>query len=391
MAYPVDGSGGWGGRTCSFTRALKKAAERDAELAGWLRHKDTQRALAPGAPAQRVTEWSVRVTRPGPGQDTTRYEAYQQRWQEYSSATVFGARQEGAEGGRKRRRADDSGPTSGKGKRRPRPKMRWSLDRERQLPEDERKRAEGLRGTAWRQAEARVQGGGAPPAKTKVERRKSQALSAGLLGWVRGHQFLVAEEPGGRGETSVALLLLWEVDHGSDFGEGRLEERVRQFSRRLNDSVKRAGDIAAWLTMTQEFRPWLPGGVAYTMATWTVRIRRPKAAEERGWYDAFAARWRAWLFQTVADTRAPRVAVKRPRQITGRAHEVAEADRQAKRRKSEAEEHAERRRWGKARAVPGVAGADDDSGEEDGRRREDGGRGGGVRAGPGRAEPGDPT
>jgi len=56
----------------------------------------------------------VRITRPVPGQDTTRYEKYQQRWQEYSSETGFGSRQEGAVGGRRRRRADDSWPTNAK-------------------------------------------------------------------------------------------------------------------------------------------------------------------------------------------------------------------------------------------------------------------------------------
>jgi len=53
VVFPVSRGGGWKGRTGSFTKELRKAVERDAELAGWLRHKDESRVLVPGTPAMR--------------------------------------------------------------------------------------------------------------------------------------------------------------------------------------------------------------------------------------------------------------------------------------------------------------------------------------------------
>jgi len=131
----------------------------------------------------------------------------------------------------------------------------------------------------------------------------------------------------------------------------------------------------------------------------------PKTEEGgvRAWYDDFTARWRAWLFQKVADSRVLQTE-KRPQELPmGRTTEVAGVLALAKQRRksevpptgrareiAEAEEQAMRRWRGKARAVPGEV-WEDDSEEEDGRGRDDGGRGGGGHSGPGRAEPGAPT
>jgi len=81
--------------------------------------------------------------------------------------------------------------------------MGWSTDAERQLSEDERRRAEGLRGTAWRQAEVEAE----PTAnKTKAERRKSKALNEGLVEWIRNHRYLVPEKPGGVGGDDGGIV-----------------------------------------------------------------------------------------------------------------------------------------------------------------------------------------
>ena len=74
-----------------------------------------------------------------------------------------------------------------------------------------------------------------------VLRLKQQmaGLDAGLAGWVKGHRYLVptAVESG---ESGMALLMLWEVDHQQAYpsggGEG-LSGALVGFSRRLQERV----------------------------------------------------------------------------------------------------------------------------------------------------------
>ena len=68
---------------------------------------------------------------------------------------------------------------------------------------------------------------------------------AGLADWIRKHAFLrpVPEE---QGESLMALLILWEVDHGCPFpsraGDSQAS-RLTGFTRRLKDRVARDEEL----------------------------------------------------------------------------------------------------------------------------------------------------
>ena len=122
-------------------------------------------------------------------------------------------------------------------------------------------------------------------------------VDAGLAPWLRGHRYLRPVEVS-EGECSMALLLLWEVEHGRSFpinGEVDRSRVLTGFTRRLLRRVAADEDLRLWLTAKEVQRPLAPGLPDTHGFRWAVRICAPPAGEPQGWYVEFTRRWREFL------------------------------------------------------------------------------------------------
>jgi hypothetical protein len=145
---------------------------------------------------------------------------------------------------------------------------------------------------AWRRRTERLE------AAHPAVRRRTQmaAVDARLPEWIRGHQFLQPAEVD-RGESSMALLLLWEVDHGVPFptgAAGGLSDTLMGFTRRLMAQVQ-ADDELTWLEHREMQVPLAPGLVATHHTRWSLRVVAPPPGVGRAWYDTYLERWHAYL------------------------------------------------------------------------------------------------
>ena len=147
----------------------------------------------------------------------------------------------------------------------------------------------------WRQEERRRDAAG--PSVLRV-RQAMAGVDAELAAWLRGHRYLVPTAVE-QGEAGMALLLLWEVDHGRPFPAGVAGESaaatLASFSRRLRTRVAQDDELSAWLQVREMQFPLAPGLPASHQLRWSVRVRRPEPGEATGWYNDFVARWRAYL------------------------------------------------------------------------------------------------
>ena len=148
---------------------------------------------------------------------------------------------------------------------------------------------------AWRRSVEAAEAHSAP-----VSRLREQMAEAdkGLAAWVKGHRYLVptAVESG---ESGMALMLLWEVDHGRSFpsqggGQG-LAGALAGFSKRLQERATQDTELSQWL-MWKEMHVPLDRGLAPSHhRRWSVRVVEPGPGEPRGWWEEFVARWKAFL------------------------------------------------------------------------------------------------
>jgi len=95
----------------------------------------------------------------------------------------------------------------------------------------------------------------------------------------------------------MALLLLWEVDHGREFvteGGGGATQKLVGFSRRLQARIPKDAELHAWLKWADVAAPLMPGLPSTHHTRWSVRLRRPAPSEPSGWYEEFLRRWRAY-------------------------------------------------------------------------------------------------
>ena len=77
-----------------------------------------------------------------------------------------------------------------------------------------------------------------------------------------------------QGEPSLALLLLWEADHGKVYHSGAVElvGRVSTFTAAVQDAVGADNELPRWLTSSR-MRMQLFGGLPYmSVLRWSVRI-----------------------------------------------------------------------------------------------------------------------
>ena len=173
---------------------------------------------------------------------------------------------------------------------------------------------------AWRAAVETSEAHSAPVPRL---RKQMEAIDANLAAWVKSHRYLVPTEVE-RGESGMALLLLWEVDHGRRFttmGDQGLSCALAGFSRRLELRVTQDPQLA-WLSWREMNVPLCPGLVPSYHRRWSVRGVAPAAEEPRGWYEEFLQRWRAFLevlaqprgSQNMLEVSAEQLARVRPRE-----------------------------------------------------------------------------
>ena len=138
-------------------------------------------------------------------------------------------------------------------------------------------------------------------------RQQMAAADSGLSTWVKHHPYLVASDVG-QGESGMALLLLWEVDHQQAYpsvgGEG-LSGALMGFSKRLQERVMRDPELQ-WLEWKDMSAPLSAGLAPSYHRRWSVRVVAPAEGEPRGWYEEFVSRWRAYL-EVVAQPRGVRL------------------------------------------------------------------------------------
>ena len=103
--------------------------------------------------------------------------------------------------------------------------------------------------------------GPAPPSGWRLTllRRKAQAT---IAPWLQGHPHLRAKEAR-EGEPTVALLILWEVDHGwawpSVAAEGDWVTLSMGFCGDLRQVLAGDPGLASWFTRTWSHRPLADG------------------------------------------------------------------------------------------------------------------------------------
>ena len=136
---------------------------------------------------------------------------------------------------------------------------------------------------------------------------------SGLANWVKQHRHLVptAVETG---ESGMALLLLWEVDHRQPYpcagGDG-LSGALLGFTKRLQDRVKKDAELSQWLVWKDMAVPLCAGLAPSHHRRWAVRLAAPGPDEPQGWYEDFITRWRAYL-ETLARPRGSRPTAPAP-------------------------------------------------------------------------------
>ena len=131
-------------------------------------------------------------------------------------------------------------------------------------------------------------------------RGRVAAVNAELAQWLRDHRYLrpVGSDDATTWESGVALLLLWEVDHGQEFvvgGGEALTQKLVGFTRRLQSRVLVDSELQGWLRWADVAAPLMPGLPHSHHTRWSVRLAAPGRLEPQGWYVEFTRRWQEYL------------------------------------------------------------------------------------------------
>ena len=148
--------------------------------------------------------------------------------------------------------------------------------------------------TAWRRR-VETEEAFRPPAPKPRELMAQD--DAGLARWIQSHSYLQPVDVS-EGESGMALLILWEVDHGRPYprnGGDTQAAVLAGFSRRLKSRVQGNSELREWLTTRYMQQPLAPGLPLSHHARWSVRVVRPPPHHPQGWYEEFVQRWRAFL------------------------------------------------------------------------------------------------
>lgn len=133
-------------------------------------------------------------------------------------------------------------------------------------------------------------------------------VDAGLADWIRNHRFLRPVDPS-VGESGMALLLLWEVDHQQPFPTGGRSTRTDTlvgFTRRLKRRIQEDQQLSGWLLSEDIHQPLAPGMYPSHHLRWGVSICAPEPEDPSGgWYAVFRTRWLEFLSEQALGIHVP--------------------------------------------------------------------------------------
>ena len=151
-----------------------------------------------------------------------------------------------------------------------------------------------------------------PPPPPGLSMAQADALLAAML--LDRTRF--AEVADAQGETSLALLLLWEAQHEQPFPSttGSSESSlVAAFTRRLRNLVNRADSALSWLTSSDIHAPLMPGLPPSHCTRWGIKIIAPTDATPWPAYHVFVQRWQERVRALAAAPPPPASGARRPR------------------------------------------------------------------------------
>ena len=168
---------------------------------------------------------------------------------------------------------------------------------------------------AWRRAIEQAEAHAAPVRRLRDQMAEADA---GLAPWLKGHRYLLPADVE-VGESGMALLLLWEVDHQQPYpnqgGDG-LSGALVGFTRRLQDRVSKDPELS-WLQWKDMSAPLSAGLAPSYHRRWSVKVMAPGPGEPHGWYEDFVGRWRAYL-EALARPRGSRPLADVSEEVTSR-------------------------------------------------------------------------
>ena len=154
---------------------------------------------------------------------------------------------------------------------------------------------------AWRRSLA------GPSERTPALHVRMADATIGLTTWIRDHPHLRAA-PIDHGESGMALLFLWEVDHGCPFPSAagdNLPCLLSGFNKRLKAQVASDPLLREWLTSKQMSCPITPGAPPSHHARWSISIHPPPEGLQAPWYNDFTTRWQRYLLSLRRPTSSP--------------------------------------------------------------------------------------
>ena len=101
----------------------------------------------------------------------------------------------------------------------------------------------------------------------------------------------------------MALLILWEVDHGRRFPSTSAASEANLlmgFTKRLRARLRTDDPEATWPTCRDVHAPLAPGLPTSHHMRWSLKVVAPADGCAREWYDEFVRRWKEYL-QSLTD------------------------------------------------------------------------------------------
>ena len=149
----------------------------------------------------------------------------------------------------------------------------------------------------------------AAPRQLSRQELAAQPRQASLSRWVKTHLqrhgLRVVDVE--KGEPSVALLLLWEADHGRPYPSraAMLRVRVITFSKRLQEAVAADTELSVWLQSRRMKTTLAPGLPTALLLRWSVSIKDAVG-------EPFLSSWKAYLASLLAQRIAAPLAALDP-------------------------------------------------------------------------------
>ena len=128
---------------------------------------------------------------------------------------------------------------------------------------------------------------------TNAFRASQKEASLGLAKWIKTHRFLKAVNLS-QGEPTIALLILWEIDHACEYPSLAVElvGRVATLTRRLNEAVAADTELSSWMTSKCTRIQLSPGLAPTAHQRWAIKID-PAVGEP------FLGKWKEHLLSLV--------------------------------------------------------------------------------------------